>query len=250
MMHALFHEALTVMEKAFRHMERKVPPPKPVPYKDGFVFRYKEKSIEQALIQKLARVISGLHAASLLLDQGFVQEQGVLHRTLDELGEDILFLVAALTNDSITDLHKRFLRAFYEEEFDNLDDPVASTQKRDMVPRAKIRAYLARVFDAAGNPSRDISVSRTLSKAYSGFVHAASPHIMDMCGGAPPTFHLNGMLGTPRVAEHARDAWNYYYRGLIAVAAVANALGDRQLVDSLLSYKAQFERASGEHSNA
>jgi len=233
------------MEKAFRRMERQVPAPRRVPFRDGFVFRYREKSVEQALIQKLARVISGLNAASLLLDQGFVQEQGVLHRTIDELNDDILFLAAALTTDRITDLHERYLRAFYEEEFDNPNDPVASTQKRDMIARAKIRAYLARVFDAEGNPSLDISVSRTISKAYSGFVHAASPHIMDMCGGAPPTFHLNGMLGTPRIAEHTQDAWNYFYRGLISVIAVANAFRDGPLVAHLLSYKAQFERASG-----
>ena len=31
-----------------------------------------------------------------------------------------------------------------------------------------------------------------LTKAYSGFIHAASPHIMDMCGGVPPRFDING----------------------------------------------------------
>ena len=55
------------------------------------------------LIQKLARVITGLRGAAALLDQGLVQEQGVIERTLDEIGEDIAFLAPlAITNDSIT----------------------------------------------------------------------------------------------------------------------------------------------------
>jgi hypothetical protein len=195
-------------------------------------------------------VISGLHAARLLLQHGFVQEQGVLHRTLDDLDEDILFLAAAITNGNVTDLHHRYLRAFYEEEFDKPNDPVASTQKRDMVPRARIRAYLASVFDTRGNPSRNIAVTRTLSKAYSGFVHGASPHVMDMYGGNPPVFHLRGMLGTPRIEEHASDAWNYFYRGLISTIAVAMAFGDKPLVDYLRAYKQRFESMSGGFYNA
>ena len=36
------------------------------------------------------------------------------------------------------------------------------------------------------DPSRGIGVARTVSKAYSGYVHAASPQIMDMYDGDPP----------------------------------------------------------------
>jgi hypothetical protein len=244
-MDSLFAQALSVMEKAFRRMEEQVPPPQAKPWKDGFVFRYSEQSIQQALVQKLARVISGLHAANLLLEHGFVQEQALLHRTLDEMHEDISFLSAALTNDTITDLHKQYLEAFYAEEFDKLEDPAGSTQSRNLVPRKKIRAYITRVLGTGLNPSRTLDVGETISKAYSGFIHAASPHIMDMCGGAPPRFFIAGMLGTPRVDEHRRDAWNYFYRSLLATTFVAKALGDKPLVDSLYTYIGDFERASG-----
>ena len=39
------------------------------------------------------------------------------------------------------DLHQRYLSAFYKEEFDK-PDAVSSTQKRPMIPRRKIRAYV------------------------------------------------------------------------------------------------------------
>jgi hypothetical protein len=174
-----------------------------------------------------------------------VQEQGVLHRTLDELNDDVIFLVAALTNDTVTDLHQRYLEAFWAEEFDVPEDPVASTQKRDTPPRKKIRAYITRVFSEGLNPSRQADLGETLSKTYSGFVHGASPHIMDMCGGEPPRFHLAGVRGTIRINEYADDAWNYFYRSFISVIAVAKAFGDESLANALEKEKLGFERKSG-----
>lgn len=243
-MRNLYRQALTVMENAFRRLEGQVPPPQERPLKDGFVFRYIEQSIEQALLQKIARVISGLYAVDLLLLHGFVQEQAVLHRTLDELNEDILFLTAALTNDSITELHKQYLVSFYAEEFEDPLDPVASHRPRHIVPRKKIRAYLIRVLGAGVNSSVVLDNAEVIHKTYSGYVHGASPHIMDMCGGVPPRFHIRGMLGTPRIKEHVEDAWNYFYRGLLSVTGVAKALGDKPLVDNLYAYIAKFENAS------
>src|SRR6185503_9262982 len=138
--------------------------------------------------------VSGLHAIDVLLINGFVQEQGVLHRTLDEIGEDITFLAAAITNDTVTELHQRYLEAFFAEEFENDDNPIDSTQKRNYPPRKKIRAYLVRVLgDNEANPSQALDAGETIGKAYSGYVHAASPQIMEMCVGSPPTFHIDGM---------------------------------------------------------
>ena len=157
-----------------------------------------------------------------------------------------MFLVAALTKDRLTDLHEQYLTAFYDEEFDNLDDIAKSTQKRTYPPRKKIRAYVTRVLnDNDDNPSRSLEVGKAISKAYSGYVHAASPHIMDMCGGNPPRFYVAGMNGTPRVGEHVRDAWNYYYRGLLDTAAIALAFRDEELVESLYRFIREFESASG-----
>ena len=245
-MRKLFLGALAEMRQAFRQLETQVPLPHAVPYRDGFVYRHVERTIQQALIQKLARIVSGLHAIDVLLINGFVQEQSVLNRTLDELGEDITFLAAAITNDSITDLHKQYLTAFFDEEFDDPENVINSTQKRNYPPRRKIRAYVVRVLGGDKvNPSHTTDVGDTISKAYSGYVHAASPHIMDMCGGNPPRFHISGMNGTARIGEHVRDAWNYFYRGLIDTTAVAKALGDAELVERLYRSIGEFETASG-----
>jgi len=244
-MRTLFHQALTVMGNAFRRLEQQVPPPQKKPWKDSFVFRYKEQTIEQALIQKLARSISGLHAVDILLLHGLLQEQGVLHRTLDEIHQDIFFLAAAITNDSVIELHKQYLASFWAEAFDDPSNPLTGTKKPNLVPRRKISAYVTRILSKDPNPSRAMDVDETISSVYSGFIHAASPQIMDMLGGDPPKFHISGLLGTGRMEAYIHDAWNYFYRGLLAVTVVAKAFGDKSLVDSLNQYIDKFERGSG-----
>jgi hypothetical protein len=89
-----------------------VTPPQRMRHGDSFVFRYREKTIHQALIQKLARMVSGLHAARLLCDKGFFQEQGAVQRMLDEFHEDIWFLAFGIIHNDITQLHRDHIDAF------------------------------------------------------------------------------------------------------------------------------------------
>jgi len=246
-MHKDFELMLDLMDRAFRDFEDPMPN-KPVHVKMAFgmAFRFREKDIYQAIILKLAHAQSAVRAAYVLLQDGFLQEQAILHRVIDETNEDIIFLAYAVTNDTITDLHKRFLDAFWEEEIDESGNMIDSRQKRPMIPRKKIRAYLANVERVVVDQSRSIELSKTLSKTYSGFVHGAAPQIMDMYGGNPPHFHTKGLLGTSRMQEYADDLWNYMYRTFLSHIIVAKVLGAKKHVEILDKYKLMFEKNAGQ----
>ncbi|MFZ6046761.1 hypothetical protein ACFW0H_11610 [Pseudomonas sp. CR3202] len=229
------------MERTVNVFATRVPAPRRVPYKDSFVYRYVEKTVHQALVQKLARLVSGLHAARLLLEAGFVQEQAALQRILDEITEDISFLSFSVIFGESTPLHKKYLDDFFQEEFDP-SDAVASSKDRAMVPRKKVRAYLDRCVNGPKGSSKNLDASRTVSKSYSGYVHAASPQIMDMYGGFPPEFKMRGMHGTERQAEHRADLWNYFYRGIVAFCLAAKAFGDEELFISIRNFEDAFLR--------
>ena len=243
---SLIDEALRTIQGAFESFEKRVPAPQRVPYKDGFVFRYAERTVHQALVQKLARLVSGLRAARVLLKSGFFQEQAALQRMLDEFREDLIFLSLGVVRGESTDLHRQYLDAFYEEEFDD-EDPLKATQRRPMVSRQRIRAYIANIDGAELDRSTATELLRTLNKAYSGYVHGASPQIMEMYGGNPARFHTAGMLGTSLEAAHRDDLWNHFYRGIIACGFVATAFGDGVLLDRLRQYRDEFERLSNRH---
>lgn len=230
-MHEIFQQVLSELTAAFRRLEAQVPAPAKLPYKDGFVVRYVEKTPKQALLQKFARQISGLHALNLLQRNGFLQEQGVIQRTLDDIDEDIAFIALALIKGDWTDHHTRYLDDFWS------DDPSGA------VKRDKIRAYVNRVGGLT-DPSSANANGRTIFRAYSGYVHAASVNIVDMCAGEPMTYRLAGMCDSPLYADHCDDAWNYYYRGLASSVFVAHAFEDEELrserYTSLKGFEAQF----------
>ena len=226
-----FRQVLDELEATFRHLEAKVPPPVMTPYKSGFVLRYHEKTPLQAILQKFARQISGLHAINLLLEHGFCQEQGVIQRTLDDISEDIQFLTLGLSSGDWTDHHKRYLEYFWAEESGS-----------GMVKRDKIRAYVHRVGGLV-DPSTANDNGRAIFQAYSGYVHANSISIIDMCMADPPRYHLAGMLDSPLYGSHERDAWNYFYRGLVSAFYMAKAFEDDELMAQRYASVDRFEKS-------
>lgn len=241
----LYDQALVSMERTVHALAARVTLPQPVPYKEGFQFRHVERTVHQALVQKLARTVSTLHATRLLMEHGFVQEQASMQRILDELQEDVTFLSFGIIFNKWTKLHDDYLAAFFEEEFD-ADTAMESTQKRPMILRKKIRAAIASM-EIGLDQSTGVEVTRTVSKAYSGYVHAASPHIMDMYGGNPPLFHMRGMRGTPRHIEHRADLWNYFFRGIISFSFAAKAFGDDDMFTSIRDFSDDFAKRSGKN---
>lgn len=233
------------MEEAFRALEASVPPPEAQPFADGFVIRHIEQTPHQAIVQKLARIISGTKAARILLVNGYVQEQAVLQRMLDEFEEDVTFLCMGLSEKILSEIHQKYLEAFFQEEFDPTMDPVDSPQKRPMIRRKKIRAYISKFPGSAEDPHFQSELSRTIHSAYSGYVHGASPHIMEMVGGTPPLFHISGMLGTPRMFHHTQDLCFYFYRALNSFAIVARVFGNETLYQRLVPVIDHFSEATG-----
>ena len=106
-MKKLFENTLELLDSAFARLEAPMPKPQMRDLPLGSGVRYEDETAYQAIILKLARVVTGLRAALLLHEHGYLQEQGAIQRILDELVEDISFLVMGLTADEITELHEQ-----------------------------------------------------------------------------------------------------------------------------------------------
>ena len=241
----LYAQSLRNMESTLHALEGRVGPAEFVDMGDGHAFRYREKNARQAIVQKLARLVSGLHAARLLLHAGFIQEQGALHRMVEEFQEDATFLAYGIIHNELTPLHHQYLDAFYMEEFDVPGQAMKSSQKRPMISRDKIHAYLARIENATGDPYTTQRAIRSVSKTFSGYVHGASPHTMEMYGGDPPQFHVRGLKHSPLYNDHAYDLWNYFYRGISAFGFAAKAFGEDDLCMEITKYMDDFAKESG-----
>ena len=242
-MDELYEQLLRDLESALHRLTKQVSPPRWVRSREKkSVLRYVERTAQQAIIQKLARIITSLRAAHLLLRHGLVQEAAVIHHVLGDLIEDVLFLsYGTLKNELTGALHKSYLASFYQEDFEEPDNVDHSTPKQPAVSRSEIRAYLAAADLSGVNPSNNQELYRTIHQALSGFVNPNSAHIMDMYGGTPQHFQVRGMLGTPKMPEYECDLWSYFERGVADFIIAAGVFGDRELQERLLLQKKSFD---------
>ena len=207
------------------------------------VFRYEQKGAAPLMLMKLVRLVSTLRAARVLLDRGFLQAAGTLVRVLDEIHEDVMFMIIGLKN--LTGRHREYLGYSYEEEFDE-KTALASTQKRGMVPRQKIRACIARFVaglpGASGDWSGAAEILRTVDKFQSGYVHGASTHLMLLYGGDPPRFRMNGIKGSVANAIQQEEFRIHVHLAMILIATVGTILRGAGEYAELRSLAKWFER--------
>lgn len=210
----------------------------------GYVYRFPVQDAQHAIILKLAAMLNFLHGALLLCESGIVMAQGALERMADEAAEDVTFLTVGITRE-MTQRHLDFLDYFWREDFTDFDDTMNSFQSRPQVPRDKIAAAI----HAIGNdPSTGSKVSKIITKSYSGFVHAAAPHVMDLYDVVEGEFRVESAPDYRKV-EHQQDLWNYMYRGAMAIMAAAKAFGSdahfEQMGAVLEAFQDQTERNGG-----
>lgn len=243
-MDPIYVATLRNMANTLRTLEGRVRPPQIVALRGGNAYRYMEKSPHQAVIMKLARLATSLNAARVLLGAGLLQDQGATQRVIDELNEDVCYLSLGLIRDEWPTWHDRYLAEFWQEEFDAAT-AMQSTQRRDRVPREKVRAFIAKFEEGGFDQSTKVSVTATVAKTYSGYVHGAGSHIMEMYFGDPPHFHVGASYASPFWGDHVEDLNNYYLRGICSFGFAAAAFGDASLKTNILDFRTHFETAAG-----
>lgn len=233
-MNALIDElqaTLPALQSSFRVLEGKLPGPVPTSIGGRIYPRYREMTAGQAALQKMARYISGLRALIVLLLHRHLQEDGTLKRTLDELGDDIMFLVMQPHSGKDQALHQRFLEGFFAEEFDPGVHPMESKRKRKRLQRREVRDYInARIVGLDERGSRAAAV---IYQGYSGYVHADSPRLMEMWDWHSRRYELDGIRDGDLFASHVADATNYFVRGFYSLAALASTMGEQALFTAL-----------------
>lgn len=222
---------LDLLHQSFEILQHLVPVPTRVERMGGTTFRYSQRTPEQAALQKLARVLSGLTAMELLSLHGFFQEQAALQRVHDELTEDITFIALAIAFDQPCATLTQLLDAFYTETMSGRSNHTETPKGPKSPPRKKVRARILALESGTENPSCSVDAAALVSRTYSAFVHASSEAIMDMYDGASGRFLTRGMQASELAESHRADIENYYFRSVIAVFQVSHLLGSVQVMN-------------------
>lgn len=209
-------------------------------------FRHEDKDDLLLSWLKCVRAVSSLNASMELLSRGYVQEIGALCRCIDEFCQDVMFLATPLGDNGPSEQQKRMVEEFFQEEFSDYENPLASAD-RNRVPRTKVLSGISRIKGQPVNPSDAQRMHEVLNSTYSGYVHGAYPHIMEMYGvnKSGGRYYTNGFLGTPRVEEWTEYLSNYFGRTLIAVEVVSKRCGDSSTSRKLRAAREMWETATG-----
>ncbi|MGH1331180.1 MAG: hypothetical protein ACRBBK_09885 [Paracoccaceae bacterium] len=204
-----------------------VPPPQAVDHDGISDFRFREQTIQQAILLKAVKYVSGLNAGDVLLKQGFLHELGILRRTLHEVKTDVMFLAKAISSDEYTEGHKRFLKNFWNElhTLEELNSP--STNKNNVQQR-DIRDYI--IGESPGEDTERIEETlKHLTHLYSGFIHGASAHIMDIYNHKTTKFDLSGIRNRSIRRDYEYDWEDCHFMGAILMLDAASALRKDQV---------------------
>lgn len=218
-----------------------IEPPQWSPIESGF--RHSTQHDCLLIYLKGVRWVSLLNASIVLLEAGQVHEMGILCRCMDESLEDMLLFCRNLGPDGKpTDAQERVLKEFFQEQFENSSSPMLVATKRDRAPRKSVRSAIANLPENPVNPHDHSQMHGTIYDAFSGYVHGAYPHIMELYGGNPPKYHAAGMKNTPRIEEWQNQLVSYVYRGVLGAWFVARRLGEESTAKRIFKFRDEMEK--------
>lgn len=205
-------------------------------------FRHSKLNDCLLIYLKGVRSVSLLNASIVLLEAGHVQEIGILCRCMDEVLEDIsLFMKGLGEGGKLSHTQQRVFEDFFQEELEGTGTALRASAKRDRVLRKHVRAAIAGLHENTVNPHDHNQMMKTIDSVFSGYVHGAYPHIMEMCVGLPHRYMMSGMRGTPRIDEWRNQLLLSSYRVVLGAIAVGKRLGELSEVEKLLSLRTELE---------
>lgn len=202
-------------------------------------FRHVNQTDKVYLFMKAMRYVSLLNSARVLTANGFFQEVGIICRCLTETKDDFFF-IAMSNSASNKERREQHLAEFYLEEFKSRTTALLESNKRNRVSRKNIHATIA-VSNTTVNPSDATQVLSTLETAYSGYVHGAYGHIMELYGGLEFRFQVNGLPLQAFAGTRERSMSHYVYCGILILECLAYNLGEIKENQGLLTYRKMIE---------
>ena len=246
MLDLLIHSVDAVEQEVLR-LQSRFPPPTFVNLPGNIpAFRHDARECSDLLMSylKCVRCVSMLRAGIVLMKNGFYQEVGILCRCLSESFEDVLFLAAPLGEDKKpSNAQIQLTEEFFQEEFADPSKPVASQQKRQRVPRDQVLAGIARINGGALNPSDAKLIARLLHMGFSGYVHGAYPHTMELFEAKPDgrglpdvasgQYYMSGGMPGTRTAEMLGALASRAHNTAVVVCIVGKRLNDKTTEERL-----------------
>ncbi len=236
-------EALSTLEEGIQRLTVQVGRPLYILDGNKVPYRYPPSSQHVQFLYAV-RVVSGLNSCVSLLASGYVQETGVLLRTIDEFIMIIMFIEEAHISGSPNEAQKKFVEGFFSEKRESMETLQEHKKSGGHVPRKKMHASEGRLMGEFAEPAETQASVRMVYDTLSEYVHGSHLIIMEMYDPQKERFRLQGMLGTPRIEGSSNQLAIYRHRALNTIAILSRRWNDEQFADVLRQTRKDLEASS------
>lgn len=227
------------LEQHYHVMADALGPPELITQGRESWLRYPKQSDSLLCLLKGVKLVSTLNAALVLLHHGHFHEVAALCRMADDFILEILFMRRTLNGDKRSQAQEQFFSDFFQEEFEDIEDPLGTSKARNTVPRKKISAAFSQIVSGGLNPSDAQNVATITHRTLSGYIHGSYVHILELHDGK--RFHMSGMPGTLQEDYWRQMLIGSVYQGIIASECISRKIGPREVESHIQTLRAEYE---------
>ena len=206
-------------------------PPEPIPIKlahlAGFQWRFREKNERALLVGKAIRMVSGLRAAFMLAELGYIAESGTLLRTVSDFANEVISICEGYAKGSPTSDQKKFVEQYFAPMAIDLDEYEYQSRERWVTRKQMLAGHVRWATEKGENTERARKVLGFLLYGYDKYVHGAYITAMEL---SDPLwdFMLRGHALTAKRETNKRAVASKLHEVLTALCCMA------QLADILI----------------
>lgn len=188
------------------------------------VFEYPRRTLEVVVVLKLVRAAQGVHAMTLLCENGLFVDMGAIYRCVSDCVNETYFLLEDYPEQS--GLKEKYLTHFFSQTIET-----CQSFEEEAVRSRKIHNAAVRVMTGREQDKNAQEVITRIYKTFSGYTHAGYAHIMEMFGGASPdvSFNISGIPSEKMRERNMELVFEAYKSVLSATAFTAGIFGLKEL---------------------
>jgi hypothetical protein len=195
------HELLDKLDSWVQLLAARLPLPERVAFDNGFRWEFRERTALVLLVAKAVRMASGIRAAMMLAEAGFVTESASLLRIVSDFATEAFAVAEGELRDKRTKAQQDFIKQFFERESANLDKSEGS--RTHYVGREELmKAHVRFGNDAGMDGETTRALMRSLNSIVDGYVHGAYSTAMELYHGGRNEFMVRGHEGRAQRREH------------------------------------------------
>lgn len=186
------HEIIDELDSWVQRLAAPVLPAQLVDREDKQTWEFRDQTPLALLVSKAVRMGSGIRAAMLLAEAGFVVESAALLRMVIDFATEAYAIAEGEARNERTSAQQEFVKQFFERRLHGPDEQRAKERRRFVAREELVKSHVRLSNEAGLDGERTRDLLRALMEIYDGYVHGAYSKAMELYHGGRHEFMMRG----------------------------------------------------------